>query len=483
MISSAKRSAAPEPIRTESDEWVAVEQAVLGACLTNPTVLDGAAETLRPEQFNDPLHERIFAAMLSAKARAEIATPLTVAVAMKGDPASAEVEVGQYLRNIAVAAPGSAGLVARLTEIVADLDQRRALIRYGAEIEAAARRGTEEAPTTEILEQAHKNLTGILEGAPRDDDPQPITVYASATVDRLGRPDRAKSMIPFGVAGLDDLYGGMAAGDLIVLAGRTGMGKTAVAIAMADRAANQGIGVYFDSLEMTRDQVSERWLSARMFAAGLELPYSALRHGRVADNWADKLAEEALRARDVPLYIDDRRGQTLTQLASRARRLQAKLARACTPLGLIIVDHMQRVRADQNYRGNLHAEATDTARGMKDLAGQLQVPIVCLCQLNRKAEYRDDKRPMLSDLRNSGSIEEEADTAILLNRPEYYLSRHEHEAKAKGLDDYAKWEMDMMKAQNRIYIDVAKARHGKPQEVTAECRIACNWISADKVMK
>jgi len=476
-----KRVAAQNPTLSESDSWVDVEQAVLGACLTNPTLLDVAGETLRPDQFNDPLHERIFSAMLSAKARGEIASPLTIAVAMKSDPANAELEVGAYLKSIALSAPNSAGVIGRLIEIVADLDQRRALARYGAEIEAAARRGSEEAPTTEIIETAQKNLTGILEGTPRDDDPQPITVSASETVNRLNRSDRSKAMVPFGVAGLDDLYGGMGAGDLIVLAGRTGMGKTAVAIAMADRAADQGFGVYFDSLEMTRDQVSERWLSARMFATGLELPYSALRHGQVADNWADKLANEAVEAARMPLYIDDRRGQTLTQLSSRARRLQAKLARGGVRLGLIIVDHLQRVRADQNYRGNLHAEATDTARGMKDLAGQLGLPIVCLCQLNRKSEDRADNRPYLSDLRNSGSIEEEADTAILLNRPEYYLSRQEHEAKAKGDEEYVKWETDMLRAQNKIFLDVAKARHGKPQEVTARCNIACNWISAEKV--
>jgi replicative DNA helicase len=178
----------------------------------------------------------------------------------------------------------------------------------------------------------------------------------------------------------------------------------------------------------------------------------------------------------LPFFIDDRRGQTLDQIATRTRRMQAKLRRHGRTLGLLIIDHMQRIRPDGAYRGNKVAETTEVARGLKNLAGSLDVPILCLSQLNRAVESRDDKKPILSDLRESGAIEEEADMVLLLHRPEFYASKGRREAEARGVAALVKWETALAQAEGYMLIDAAKVRHGEPKEVKARCDIKHNFI-------
>jgi replicative DNA helicase len=298
-------------------------------------------------------------------------------------------------------------------------------------------------------------------------------------VERLAKPPEERpNLIPFGITALDKALGGMAAGDMTILAGRTGMGKTAVGICVADHVASTGAGVFMASLEMKRDQLAERWLSKRAYGRGIHLSYETIRVNHAGQHEQEMLAAEAAAIGQMPFIIDQRRGQTLAQIGVRARRVQAQMARRGQKLGLVVIDHLQRIAADGRYRGNKTAEVTDVARGLKDLAGALDVAILCLSQLNRGVEGRDDKRPQLSDLRESGAIEEEADAVLLLYRPEYYASKNPPD-EATDFEAYAQWQSNLARSRGLLQINAAKVRHGQTVDLTVRCNIGCNWIGGE----
>lgn len=455
---------------------VEIEQSVLGLLLCGADTAWVVIDRVDPDDLLEPLHQRILAGAKRVLDAGGEPNPLTLAAAMASDAGLEQMGGPDYFRHILSRYGRNRDIAEDICAALADQAQRRALRFELAETES--RLADMSRPAREILSEHEGAISALAEGKAQPDDPVSLYEAARIVCDRLESPKETRApLIGFGVAGLDAEYGGMAKGDLVFIAGRTGMGKTAVAIAIADHVAEHGYGVFMSSLEMKNDQLAERWLSYRAFKRDVKVPYNLIRLNKVHDRGLDVLAEETSRIGDMPFFIDHRRSQTIEQIATRARRMQAKLKRQGKSLGLIIIDHMQRIRPDGHYRGNKTAETTEIARGLKNVAGTLDVPILCLSQLNRAVESRDDKKPILSDLRESGAIEEEADMVLMLHRPEYYASKGRREAEAQGLAALTKWESALAQAEGYMLIDAAKVRHGEPKEIRALCDIKYNWIA------
>lgn len=256
--------------------------------------------------------------------------------------------------------------------------------------------------------------------------------------------------------------------------------NTAMALLIGHNVAATDKGVLFTSLEMGRDQLAERWLSMRAYADGEKIPYSKLRRSDVDDFGRNVLARASSVIGQMPLWIDQRRGQRLSQIGMRARRVRAQMRKDGTDLGLLIIDHLQLIEPEGRYRGNKAAETGEISRSMKVLAASLGVPILCLSQLNRGVESREDKRPFLSDLRESGAIEEDADAVMLLYRPEYYAQQNPPDQRKNDGKDYASWENNLMAVKGDLTVFGVKNRHGSHADLKMSCDIAYNWIGPRK---
>lgn len=463
---------------------VEVEQIILGALMLDNTWIETAIDELGTEDFYDPLHQRLFDAIVRIFKTGRPSTPLTVGAEFEAASDEGFREVGgrKYLVSIARATPAVPNM-ADFFRIIRDLAMRRELIRLGDGLAIeAARDPMKERTALDVVAELEQHVTDMLERRRAPDEPVFLYDAAVQVVDNLAKPpEERKPLLQFGVSELDQALGGMDDGDLTILGGRPGMGKTAVALAIADAVSSgyygqtELMGVYMASLEMKADQLAERQLSRAAYRRGYKVPYTRIHMSRIGGEELDWLADEAAALGSQPLLIDQRRGQSLPELAMRMRRAQRQLKRRGTPLRLAIIDHLQRMFPESRYRGNKVAETTEVARGLKNLAGQMDIPILCLSQLSRNVEQREDKRPMLSDLRESGAIEEEADAVALLFRPEYYVRKAKPDL-GRGMEAMAKWDREMELAKGRLEIIGAKARHGAEEDVMTNCDMAYNWI-------
>jgi replicative DNA helicase len=279
---------------------------------------------------------------------------------------------------------------------------------------------------------------------------------------RAATGPEGEAAVLFGLAGLDELTGGMRAKELIIVGARPGMGKTAFAGHLALAAAGQGRAVAFFSMEMAAAAVTLRLIAAQAFADGRSLSYEAARRGRLKAHEELAMFESEGRLRHMPLYVHEGRGLAPSGILTAAKRMQNKLRHTSAPLGLIVVDHIQKIRPERDMRGNKVAEMTEVSDALQRMAGALAVPVVALSQLNRAVEGRPDRKPELSDLRESGAIEQDADLVLLLYREAYYVKKREPRPAAPEWND---WHAEWMRCRHALDIHAAKHRNGQEGHV------------------
>ena len=446
---------------------VDIEQALLGAILVDNYSLERVSALLKPEHFYDPLHQRLFDAIERMWAKGHAVTPLTLKSLMEQDAGLAEVGGQAYLVSLARAAPALPN-VKDYARILADLAMRRELIRIGEDIVNTAYEAPLELAPAAQIDEAEKALYRVAERSRFGEGPLGFDVALSQAVHQaeqaLARGGHI-SGVASGFTDLDSLLGGLHPSDLLIVAGRPGMGKTALATNMAFHAARlwakdradqaepkRGAPVLLFSLEMAASQ-----LSARILSEQTEIEMRKIRTGRFSDPEWDRFVQTAQALGDLPLYIDDTGGISIAQIAARARRMKRE-----KQIGLIVIDYLQLVEPSSRRFENRVQEISDVTKGLKALAKELSVPVMALSQLSRGVDNRDDKRPILSDLRESGSIEQDADVVMFVYREEYYLQSREPEV---GTSEHADWLEKMERVHNRAEILVEKHRHGPTNKV------------------
>ncbi|MGH6872451.1 MAG: replicative DNA helicase [Rhizomicrobium sp.] len=446
---------------------IEVEQALLGAILVDNRALETVSQLVRPEHFYDPLHQRVFEAMETMFERGGMAmTPLTLNAFLKADPGLIEVGGHAYLAGLAQAAPAMPS-VRDYARILHDLAVRRGLIRIGEDIVNTAYEAPHEKPPQAQIEEAEKALYRIAETSRYGEGPIAFTeslrraVHAAEQAQlRGGRI----SGVATGFADIDSLLGGLQPSDLIILAGRPGMGKTSLATNMAVHAArfwvqdqeageavSKGAPILFFSLEMASQQIAARILSEMS-----EIEMWKIRNGKFSEAEWEKFVLTMQELSTLPLYIDDTGGISIAQIAARARRMKREKG-----IGAVIIDHIQLV-APAGKPENRVQEITQISKSLKVLAKELNVPVIALSQLSRGVDARDDKRPVLSDLRESGSIEQDADVVMFVFREEYYLKSREPEP---GSAEHGKWMEKMERLHRRAELLVEKHRHGATNKI------------------
>ena len=455
----------PEPAAADPmPHSIEAEQQLLGAILTNNDVFDRISGVIRAEHFYDPVHARIFDIAASRIARNALASPVTLKAFMEDDEGLRDLGGPAYLVRLAGAAV-SAFAARDYAQIIRDLALRRELIRLGRDISARAAQVDVASEPADQIVQAEQHLYQLAEQGRPDSGFQSFlravtdaVMIANAAYQR----DGMLSGISTGLTDLDRKLGGLHKSDLLILAGRPSMGKTSLAtniafnIARAYRkgrladgsegAVNGGV-VGFFSLEMSAEQ-----LAARILSEASEIPSEQIRRGDMTEGEFRRFVEAAKALESCPLYIDDTPALPISQLAARARRLKRTHG-----LDALFVDYLQLVRP-ASARDSRVNEVSEITQGLKAIAKELDVPVVALSQLSRQVESRDDKRPQLSDLRESGSIEQDADVVMFVFREEYYKEREkpgDHE-----LDKMAQWQADMEKTHGRAEVIIGKQRHG-----------------------
>ena len=441
---------------------IEAEQQLLGAILTNNDIFDRVASIIGPKHFYDPVHARIFETAASRISKNMLASPVTLKSFMEDDEGLKELGGPPYLARLAGAAI-SAFAARDYAQMIFDLATRRELIQLGRNIsDKAAKVDVESEPKEQIVE-AEQALYSLAEHGTSD---QGFQSFLAAVTEAVKVTNSAYQRggglagISTGLTDLDTKLGGLHKSDLLILAGRPSMGKTSLAtniafnIAKAYRkgqlqdgshGAVDGGVVGFFSLEMSAEQ-----LASRILAEAAEISSHKLRQGDLTETEFRRLVEAAKQLEACPLYIDDTAAIPIAQLAARARRLKRTQG-----LDVLIVDYLQLVRGTSENRVQ---EIGEISMGLKAIAKELNIPVIALSQLSRQVESRDDKRPQLSDLRESGSIEQDADVVMFVYREEYYLSREEPSADEN--EKVLQWQEKMERAHNKAEVIVGKQRHG-----------------------
>src|SRR5215470_20400664 len=448
------------------------EQALLGAVLANNLVFDKVNEFLRAEHFADALHGRIYEAIGRLIQRGQIANVLTLKNVFDQDEALAEIGGAQYLARLANAVVTIIN-AEDYGRAVHDLYLRRQLINLGEEVVNQAFTHDLEVSATDQIEVAEQQLYALAETGLTDKGLQPLNVAMTAAIAIAEAAYKRDSHITGVTTGLDDLdkkLGGLHPSDLVILAGRPSMGKTALAANIAFNAAQayretrdptgavkvlEGAKVAFFSLEMSSEQ-----LATRILAEQTEISSDRIRRGDIRESDFPRFVAAAQKLHRLPFFIDDTPALSVPALRTRARRLKRQHG-----LGLIVIDYLQLMRPTTTRGDNRVQEVSEITRGLKAVAKELDVPVLALSQLSRAVEQREDKRPQLSDLRESGSIEQDADVVMFIYREQYYHERTPPKQRDDEPEDKFQQRMDRYQEKgNRIHnvaeVNIAKQRHG-----------------------
>jgi replicative DNA helicase len=476
---------------------IEAEQALLGAILVNNAAYHRVAEFLRPEHFAEGVHGRVFAAIAKLMERGQLANPVTLKNLFDQDGALAEIGGAQYLARLA------ASVVTIINaedygRTIHDLFLRRQLITIGEEVVNEAYEHDLDRQANQQIETAEQKLFALAETGQYEGGFKPFISALSSAISQaeaaFKRSGRTTG-VSTGFVDLDKLLGGLHPSDLIVLAGRPSMGKTALATNIGFNAARaykpgkgpdgrtiaeDGAVIGFFSLEMSAEQLATRILSEES-----GVPSNNIRKGEVSHEDFDRFVQASQRLATVPFFVDDTPALTIAGLRTRARRLLRQQG-----LGMIVVDYLQLLRGNDAGAENRVQEISEITRGLKALAKELNVPVLALSQLSRAVEAREDKRPMLSDLRESGSIEQDADVVMFVFREEYYLSRGEPMRRPEENDErynmrYEDWKQRLEQCHGTAEILVAKQRHGPIGKVTLRFAHDTtrfeNFISGDRL--
>jgi replicative DNA helicase len=444
---------------------IEAEQALLGALLVNNDVYDRVASVVQAAHFHEPVHARIFEAAASRIQKNALASPVTLKAFLEDDPGLKELGGPPYLARLAGAAI-SLFAAKDYARLIHDLALRRELIGLGREIaEKAARMDLEDEPRDQIV-AAEQALYQLGEQGKLDRGFQSFLRAVKDAVDVANAAylrDGGLAGLSTGLADLDQKLGGLHPSDLLIIAGRPSMGKTALAtniafwIAKAYRrgvrpdgteGAVDGGVVGFFSLEMSAEQ-----LAARVLSEASRVPSDRVRRGDLNEDEMRRFIEAAKALEACPLFIDDTPALPISTIAARARRLKRQHG-----LDVLFVDYLQLARPASSRSEGRVQEVSEITQGLKAIAKELNIPVVALSQLSRQVESREEKRPQLSDLRESGSIEQDADVVMFVFREEYYKEREkpgEHDA-----EGMMKWQTAMDALRGKAEVIIGKQRHG-----------------------
>src|SRR6201990_1922826 len=444
---------------------IEAEQSLLGAILVNNDAFYRVSDFLEPKHFFEPIHQTIFETASSLIRAGKIATPVTLKTFLPAETDIGGMTGGQYLARLAAEATTIIN-AHDYGRTIYDLSLRRDLIGVGTDmVNVAFDAPVDFAPRAQI-EDAERRLYELAESGRYDGGFQKFAQALTIAVDMAAQAfqrDGKLSGIATGLRDLDTKMGGLQPSDLIIVAGRPGMGKTSLAtniaynIAKAHRAEVQADGtmksinggiVGFFSCEMSAEQ-----LATRILAEQTSIASSTIRRGGITETDFEKIRDYSIELQSLPLYVDETGGLSISQLTARARRLKRQKG-----LDLLVVDYIQLLQGS-GKRGNDNRvqEVTEITTALNALAKERNVTIIALSQLSRQVESRDDKRPQLSDLRESGSIEQDADVVMFVYREEYYLANKEPRI---GTPEYEKWQLDMSLVHGKAEVIVAKQRHG-----------------------
>jgi replicative DNA helicase len=432
--SAARKPAAAQAVQLyrSAPHNIEAEQALLGAILINNDAFYRVSDFLEPTHFYEGLHQKLFELSASLIRANKIASPVTLKTFLPPDLDFGGMTGSQYLARLAAEATTVIN-AEDYGRTVYDLAIRRDLIRIGEDMVNVAYDAPVDLAPRDQIEDAERRLYELAETGRYDGGFQSFATALTTAVDMAAKAyqrDGKLSGIATGLSDLDRMMGGLQHSDLVILAGRPGMGKTALATNIAYNVArayrgetrpdgtietlNGGI-VGFFSLEMSSEQ-----LATRIIAEQAEIASYKIRRGEIDPSEFDQIAQVAREMEAMPLYIDQTGGLSIAQLAARARRLKRQRG-----LDMLVVDYIQLLQGSSKKGESRVQEVTEITTGLKALAKELNVPIVALSQLSRQVESRDDKRPQLSDLRESGSIEQDADVVMFVYREEYYLKNRE----------------------------------------------------------
>lgn len=456
----------PKPAETDRSPCsLESEQAVLGAVLFDNEIFYRISSFLKTEHFYDPIHQLIFDSCGALINSGRLASPVMLDASLAASPGYTEAGGRRYLEQLAANVPSTAG-APDYARVIFDMSVRRGLISVGSDmIERARDASLDDEPGAQLAE-AEQALYKLAETGKYGGGFKSFrTAIAEAIdlADQAVKRDGGLAGVATGLRDLDHTLGGLHASDLIIIAGRPSMGKSALATNIAVNAARaykserQADGTYrtvdgavvgLFSLEMSADQ-----LATRIIAEVAGISSNEIRRGEIDQQQFERIYHAARELESLPLYIDDTGGLSVAQLAARARRLKRQHG-----LGLLVVDYLQLLSSGGvNRNDNRVQEITQISMGLKTLAKELNIPVIALAQLSRQVEQRDDKRPQLADLRESGSIEQDADVVMFIYREDYYLRRSEPRPDAP---EFAEWQAKCDAARGVAEIIIGKQRHG-----------------------
>ncbi|WP_455477438.1 replicative DNA helicase [Bartonella sp. B41] len=444
---------------------IEAEQALLGAILVNNDALDRVSDFLKPEHFFEQLHQKLYDILFYVIQKGKIANPVTIKPFIPSDEKIGDITVFNYVVRLAKEAVTIIN-AEDYGRVIYDLFIRRALIDLGNELVNTAFDSPVDLTPNQQIETIEQSLFELAEKGKYGSGFENFNEAIKKAVDMATAAKKRSSRLS-GIAThiktLDEKMGGLQPSDLIILAGRPGMGKTSLATNIAFNIANtysrntqtgdssiknEGGIVGFFSLEMSSEQLATRIISEQT-----ELSSSDLRRGNISEEQFAKMIRATRQLQKTPLYIDQTGGISIAQLSARARRLKRQHG-----LDVLIIDYIQLMTSNSKRSSESRVqEITEITTGLKALAKELNVPIIALSQLSRQVESRTDKRPQLSDLRESGSIEQDADIVLFVYREEYYLK---NEQPKEGSPEHVKWQDKMNEIMGQAEVIIAKQRHG-----------------------
>jgi len=451
-------------VQNEANELpnnIEAEQSVIGSILVSNEIFDEINMIITSKNFYDPMHQKIFSAIEKLIYSGMLANPITLKNYFEKE--KDEINVPDYLIKITKFSTAKRQTT-EYSKLIYDLFVKRELIKISENIIDTAKLNDLDHDGQSIIENFEKSLFDLAEKGSfssqlvKFDEAMRMTIEMASNA---YKNDEGIVGVPTGLTDLDDRLGGLHKSDLLIIAGRPSMGKTSLATNIAFNAAKkiQEDGrkstIAFFSLEMSSEQ-----LSTRILAEQSRIKSNDIRRGKISDEQFDKFIETSKNISELPLYIDETPAISIAAVSNRARRIKRLFG-----LEMIVVDYIQLMRGPTNNANNRVQEISEITQGLKAIAKELSVPVLALSQLSRAVEQRDDHKPLLSDLRESGSIEQDADVVMFVYRAAYYLERKEPQA---ATVEHAEWQAKMSEIAHLAQIIIAKQRHGPTGNVKVE---------------
>ena len=442
---------------------IEAEQSLIGSILVNNDIIDEISNITESKEFFDPVHKKIYEIIEQLNSKGMIANPITLKNFFESQKNLDEVGGVEYLIKL-TRFSSSVKQAIDYAKIIHETFVKRQLILISDEISSSSIDENIEKNSDSIIEDAEKSLFDLAERGKFSQSFIKFNVALDQTIEMATlamKNERGIVGVPTGLTDLDEKLGGLHKSDLVIIAGRPSMGKTALATNIAYNAAkniqenSEKSSVAFFSLEMSSEQLSTRILSEQT-----RIKSNDIRRGKVTEEELNRYIETSRNIYELPLYIDETPAITISTLSNRARRIKRLFG-----LNLIVVDYNQLMRTSSKKNDGRVQEISEITQGLKAIAKELSVPVLALSQLSRAVEQRDDKLPQLSDLRESGSIEQDADVVMFVYREEYYLEKKQPKL---GSIEHAEWQSKMSEINGLADIIIGKQRHGPTGNVNVE---------------